>query len=144
MRYYFCFTVSSELVDLHVKLLRKVKRNVSIDRWEKVLIKLWHTYSSKDAWEIERFGYKKARLALKIKILKVCLVFSVYSARMLIKWLPFSLKQSEQVTLFLKMLAKSALSQERLSFCEGVCCFSFCYRIVFNVLYFCLFLCRNC
>lgn len=62
-----------ELVDLHIKLLRKARKSVSSERWERAIIKLCHGFCSQDAWEIERFGYKKARLSSKLRILKVCI-----------------------------------------------------------------------
>ncbi len=36
----FCFSVPKPLVELHVKLLRKLGRTVSTDRWEKYLAKV--------------------------------------------------------------------------------------------------------
>ncbi|XP_066138015.1 remodeling and spacing factor 1 isoform X1 [Euwallacea fornicatus] len=63
--------VSPYLIDLHIKLLRKLKKNVSPpERWEKFLIKFCHTFSRVDAWELERFGYKKAKVASKVRVLK--------------------------------------------------------------------------
>ncbi|XP_064214033.1 remodeling and spacing factor 1 isoform X2 [Tribolium castaneum] len=62
--------VPQELIDLHIKLLRKSRKSVSNERWERAIIKFCHTFCSQDAWEIERFGYKKARLSSKIRVLK--------------------------------------------------------------------------
>ncbi|XP_031335091.1 remodeling and spacing factor 1 isoform X1 [Photinus pyralis] len=62
--------VPQQLVDLHVKLLRKARKSVSSERWERAVIKFCHSFCSQDAWEIERFGYKKARLSSKLRILK--------------------------------------------------------------------------
>lgn len=67
----FIVLVSPELIDLHIKLLRKARKSVSSERWERAVIKICHTFCSQDAWEIERFGYRKARLSVKIRILKV-------------------------------------------------------------------------
>ena len=63
--------VSYPLIELHVKLMRKLKKSVNFDRWEKAAAKYAHTYSDQDGWEIERFGYKKISLAVKLRLLKV-------------------------------------------------------------------------
>ena len=63
--------VSEELIDLHIKLLRKRKKWINKDKWEKSLVKYVHEYSNVDAWELERYGYKNVRLAIKIDVLKV-------------------------------------------------------------------------
>lgn len=44
---------------------------MSNERWERAVIKFCHGFSVQDAWEIERFGYKKARLSSKLRLLKV-------------------------------------------------------------------------
>ena len=71
-----------ELVTFMVKMLRKLKKTVSFDKWERVLIKFTFSYSSEDGWELDRlegkanshislrFGYKRAKLALRIRLLK--------------------------------------------------------------------------
>ncbi|KZR98049.1 Hepatitis B virus X associated protein [Daphnia magna] len=42
--------------------MRKLKKSVSFDRWEKAAAKYAHSYSDQDGWAIERFGYKKLNL----------------------------------------------------------------------------------
>ena len=62
--------VKEELILFHVKLLRKLKKSVSLDKWERFVTKFAHTYSSSDGWELERFGYKRAKLNIKLRLLK--------------------------------------------------------------------------
>ncbi|XP_055644693.1 remodeling and spacing factor 1 [Toxorhynchites rutilus septentrionalis] len=62
--------VAPALQDIHVKLLRKMKKMVPYGKWENTLAKFVHTYSNQDAWEIERFGYKNAQIAVKLRVLK--------------------------------------------------------------------------
>ncbi|KAF8792588.1 Remodeling and spacing factor 1 like protein [Argiope bruennichi] len=62
--------VHEDLAELHIHLLRRGRKRVTKERWEKCLIKFCHEYSSVDAWELERFGYKKAKLSVKLEILK--------------------------------------------------------------------------
>ncbi|XP_077098287.1 remodeling and spacing factor 1 [Siphateles boraxobius] len=58
------------LVDLHVKLLRKIGKSVSADRWEKNLIKICQDFNSTWAWELEKKGYREMTVECKTGILK--------------------------------------------------------------------------
>ncbi|XP_072514686.1 remodeling and spacing factor 1 isoform X2 [Salminus brasiliensis] len=58
------------LVDLHVKLLRKIGKSVSADRWEKYLVKICQEFNTTWAWELEKKGYLEMPLEFKTGILK--------------------------------------------------------------------------
>ncbi|XP_061607826.1 LOW QUALITY PROTEIN: remodeling and spacing factor 1-like [Phyllopteryx taeniolatus] len=63
-------SVPKLLVDLHVKLLRKIGKSVSADRWEKNLVKICQEFNTAWAWELEEKGYKSMTLDSKTAILK--------------------------------------------------------------------------
>ncbi|XP_030602452.1 remodeling and spacing factor 1 [Archocentrus centrarchus] len=63
-------SVPKLLVDLHVKLLRKIGKSVSADRWEKYLVKVCQEFNTTWAWELEQKGYKQMTMECKTGILK--------------------------------------------------------------------------
>ena len=63
-------TVKEELALFHIKLLRRLKKSVSTDKWERQVAKFAHTYSNNDGWELERFGYKRSKLSVNLRLLK--------------------------------------------------------------------------
>ncbi|XP_076590971.1 remodeling and spacing factor 1 [Chaetodon auriga] len=63
-------TVPKPLVELHVKLLRKLGRTVTTDRWEKYLAKVCQELNSTWAWELEQKGYQEMSMECKSSILK--------------------------------------------------------------------------
>uniref|UniRef100_A0A3B4DCE2 PHD-type domain-containing protein n=1 Tax=Pygocentrus nattereri TaxID=42514 RepID=A0A3B4DCE2_PYGNA len=58
------------LVDLHVKLLRKIGKSVSAERWEKYLVKICQEFNTTWAWELEKKGYRELTVECKTGILK--------------------------------------------------------------------------
>ncbi|KAM4794753.1 remodeling and spacing factor 1 [Rhinophrynus dorsalis] len=62
--------VSKSLVELHLKLLRKIGKSVTIDRWEKYLFKVCQDYNSTWAWELEKKGYQDMSVECKVGMLK--------------------------------------------------------------------------
>ena len=62
--------IREDLSMFHIKLLRRLRKNVSIDKWEKSVTKFAHTYSNNDGWELERFGYRQSKLSVKLRLLK--------------------------------------------------------------------------
>uniref|UniRef100_A0A1A7X698 Remodeling and spacing factor 1 n=1 Tax=Iconisemion striatum TaxID=60296 RepID=A0A1A7X698_9TELE len=63
-------SVPKLLADLHVKLLRKIGKSVSADRWEKHLVKICQEVNAAWAWELEQKGYKELPVEGKTAILK--------------------------------------------------------------------------
>ncbi|XP_055082134.1 remodeling and spacing factor 1 isoform X2 [Periophthalmus magnuspinnatus] len=63
-------TVPRPLVELHVKLLRKLGKMVSAERWEKNLAKFCQELNSTWAWELEQRGYQEMTMECKSGILK--------------------------------------------------------------------------
>uniref|UniRef100_A0A8D0ET41 Remodeling and spacing factor 1 n=1 Tax=Strix occidentalis caurina TaxID=311401 RepID=A0A8D0ET41_STROC len=59
-----------ELVELHLKLMRKIGKSVTADRWEKYLIKICQEFNSTWAWEMEKKGYLEMSVECKLGILK--------------------------------------------------------------------------
>ncbi|CAH0750044.1 unnamed protein product [Diatraea saccharalis] len=63
--------VLDPLKELHLRLLRRALKSVQSNRWERCLIKFCHQQGNhQEAWEIERFSYKKASTQVKLKVLK--------------------------------------------------------------------------
>ncbi|XP_054650253.1 remodeling and spacing factor 1 isoform X2 [Dunckerocampus dactyliophorus] len=63
-------TVPKPLIELHVKLIRKLGKTVSSDRWEKYLAKMCQELNSAWAWELEQNGYQDMSMECKSSILK--------------------------------------------------------------------------
>ena len=62
--------VKQELITFQCRLLRKLNKSITTSKWEKALTKFAFTYSADDGWELERFGYKGAKMALKVRLIK--------------------------------------------------------------------------
>ncbi|XP_014672595.1 PREDICTED: remodeling and spacing factor 1-like [Priapulus caudatus] len=62
--------VARDLIDLHVRLMRRLKKSVPYDRWEKFLIRVCNMYSELDAWDLHQFGYKCLNVVTRLRILK--------------------------------------------------------------------------
>ncbi|KAH7642840.1 hypothetical protein HUG17_9531 [Dermatophagoides farinae] len=60
--------VRPDLIDLHIKLLRKRRKYINKEKWEKALMRFCAEYSNIDAWELEHFGYRNAKLSLRLRI----------------------------------------------------------------------------
>ncbi|XP_063112490.1 remodeling and spacing factor 1 isoform X2 [Cavia porcellus] len=64
------YPVPKELVELHLKLMRKIGKSVTADRWEKYLIKICQEFNSTWAWEMEKKGYLEMSVECKLALLK--------------------------------------------------------------------------
>lgn len=62
--------LDDSLIELHIKLLKKVRRYFVKDQWEKALIRFASEYSYEDAVEIESLGYLKTRPSIKLNLLR--------------------------------------------------------------------------
>ena len=62
--------IHEELVELHIKLLRKRRKWINKEKWEKTLIKFVGEYNTMDAWELERFGYLNVKTSVRLELLK--------------------------------------------------------------------------
>ncbi|XP_001921675.3 remodeling and spacing factor 1 [Danio rerio] len=62
--------VPRPLIELHIKLLRKIGKSVTPDRWEKYLVKVCQEFNSTWAWEMERKSYLEMTVECKTDILK--------------------------------------------------------------------------
>ncbi|XP_018425190.1 PREDICTED: remodeling and spacing factor 1 [Nanorana parkeri] len=62
--------VPRALVELHLKLMRKIGKSVTFDRWEKYLIKICQDFNSTWAWDMEQKGYLEASVECKVGLLK--------------------------------------------------------------------------
>ncbi|RWS07504.1 remodeling and spacing factor 1-like isoform X2 [Dinothrombium tinctorium] len=62
--------ISEDLIELHIKLLRKRRKYINKEKWEKALVKFIAEYSDVEAWELERYGYKRVKLSIRLEALK--------------------------------------------------------------------------
>jgi remodeling and spacing factor 1 len=68
--------VPKELQDIHVKLLRKLKKSVVFEKYERALVKFCYNIGEAyDAVEVERYGYKNSALAVKLRIMKNLVIY---------------------------------------------------------------------
>ncbi|TRY99158.1 hypothetical protein DNTS_033985 [Danionella cerebrum] len=63
-------SVPGPLIELHVKLLRKIGKSVTLDKWEKYLVKVCQEFNRTLAREMERKSYLKMKVECKTNILK--------------------------------------------------------------------------
>lgn len=65
--------IPNELREIHVKLLRKLKKSVVPEKFERAIVKLLYSIGSNDAYEVERYGYLHSDFRVKLRILKILL-----------------------------------------------------------------------
>lgn len=49
-------------------MLRKRRKYINKEKWEIALVRFCLEYSANDSWELERVGYKNAKLSLRLRI----------------------------------------------------------------------------
>jgi len=62
--------IHEELIELHIKLLRKRRKYINREKWEKSLVKFAAEYDAVHSWELERFGYQYVRTSIRLELLK--------------------------------------------------------------------------
>ena len=62
--------LDDSLIEIHVKLIKKIRKYFNRDQWERALIRFAAEYSYEDAYEIERFGYLKTRPSVRLELLR--------------------------------------------------------------------------
>ncbi|KAM4699401.1 remodeling and spacing factor 1 isoform 1-T1 [Discoglossus pictus] len=62
--------VAKPLMELHLKLMRKIGKSVTVERWEKYMVKICQDYNSTWAWEMEKKGYQEMSVECKVGLLK--------------------------------------------------------------------------
>lgn len=71
IKFLFYFAVSPDLIDLHIRLMRKARKNVNPDRWQRTLAKFCYFTLPEDCWELEQKGYKNLDRSQRLRILLV-------------------------------------------------------------------------
>lgn len=61
--------IHEELIELHIKLLRKRRKWINREKWEKSLVKFAAEYDAVHSWELERFGYQYVRTSIRLELL---------------------------------------------------------------------------
>ncbi|XP_078693875.1 remodeling and spacing factor 1-like isoform X1 [Branchiostoma floridae x Branchiostoma belcheri] len=62
--------LNPDLIMMQVKLMRKIGKSVSSDKWERYLVKMCRQFSQIAAWEMEQGGYQEVDPNIKLKLLK--------------------------------------------------------------------------
>ncbi|XP_066266243.1 remodeling and spacing factor 1-like isoform X5 [Branchiostoma lanceolatum] len=62
--------LNPDLIMMQIKLMRKIGKSVSSDKWERYLVKMCRQFSQIAAWEMEQGGYQEVDPNIKLKLLK--------------------------------------------------------------------------
>ncbi|XP_077988163.1 uncharacterized protein LOC144442659 [Glandiceps talaboti] len=63
-------SVCQPLIELHVKLMRKINKTVNVDKWERTLLKISKNLSNVAYWELHELGYAEIKIDTKLDLLK--------------------------------------------------------------------------